>query len=1019
MLKTDNHINSLGNDKFTTHLDGIIDGIIFGWFNYPIKTKTPEIRILINGTEVDKFIDFLPAQEIHPNAHRFFIDLKKYNIKEKDEVCLLLEDQSIDKTPLILERNRYFALIDGFSANECTGWAGSIFGEFPKLQVVIDENFSQAEIEWYIREDFRKRGFTFPTGLKFKIPEKYCDSKKHKICLANALTNQKICEEREFSFFIKNFIVDIADNERIEGWIQVGEYPGPVELDIYIEGKKSGSCKADFIREDAEKLHGRGCYGFYYPLPEEDRLKITKEVVYNFSFCLRDTNIKIGDSYYSIPVVEVIEGLEKIGQYLREKNGKNFSFALKNAIETLKIGATRDRRVIIKKVDTSDIVETVDIVDIIIPVYKGKKETIECIESVLNAKTNVKYELIIINDFCPDDELKEELLKFAGRDGIILLENKENLGFVKTVNIGMKLHPNRDVVLLNSDTLVPDYWLDRLKKAAYLSKNVGTVTPLSNKATILSIPKSNNDNDLPEDFDHKKMDDLCRLLNRDRVVDIPTAIGFCMYIKRECLNEVGFFDEEKFDKGYGEENDFCLKASSFGWRHLACLDLFVQHHGNLSFGEEKSQRVKRALQILNQLHPDYNLRIQKFIENDPIAPYRNRIVKEIIKQKHKRLALFVSHSFGGGVEKYCKDISKELLKENIVTLLLSCNNSGTSAIVSQEETNTKRDLEFWWAQGESLKNIFEFLKDLNIEFIHYNHTLGFRELEIWELPEFLRVPYYVTLHDYFYLCPRINLVDLAQNFCGLPDVNFCEICLMNGKLQREVKYLFEEKFNSSIVKWREFYKEILGRAKKVIAPSQIVREIYERIFKIDKIVVKPHLDKILAEIKKPEKVERLRIAIIGAIGDHKGYSQLLHLVDYTEKEALPFDFYIIGYTKNDKDFEKYKNVTITGKYKEKELSTLIRVYHPHIALFLSMWPETYNYTLSEALNNKLYPIAYDIGAIAERMKELKIGTLIPFPSATKKIAEILLELHLKGWQRKELIFNNDYKSIMRDYYEAN
>ena len=280
-------------------------------------------------------------------------------------------------------------------------------------------------------------------------------------------------------------------------------------------------------------------------------------------------------------------------------------------------------------------------------------------------------------------------------------------------------------------------------------------------------------------------------------------------------------------------------------------------------------------------------------------------------------------------------------------------------------------------------------------------------------------PNFVTIHDYFYICPRINLVSSGGFFCGVPQVETCEQCLSLGELEKDLDLLFKKKFDSSIIKWRKYYGEILRNAKKVICPSETAKDFIEKVFQINNIDVLPHPERISSVICKPEKTQKVKIAIIGAIGPHKGYYQIQKLIEYSEKNKLPFEFIFIGYTANNKNLAKHKNVIITGLYEPFELPALIKIYKPHLALFLNIWPETYNYTLSEALQNGLYPVAYDIGALSERMRKLGIGTIIPFPSTTEKIAEILQEVSNSEFCSREVSINNEYKSILEDYYGIN
>ncbi|MFN7065865.1 MAG: glycosyltransferase, partial [Aquificaceae bacterium] len=911
------------------HVDGICNGVIFGWV---ISPKEPTFEVYINKAKIDlpeKAIVFYPSPEIHPMMYKFGIDLRKaVELKEGDEINLFINGRQGKNFPKKLERSLLFGKIDFFSGIRCFGWLCSALETPSKIQVYIDKELLEVETKWYTREDFRKIGIDLPVGFEFKIPEAFLDGRSYKLSLVNPYTGESIGKEKEFRFHVKRVYIDKADLETIEGWLQVGDHPGPVDLDIFVDGKKVGAVRADFLREDASKIYGEGCFSFYHAFTDEEKDFIKDS--YSFSIYLSGTNIKVTDSYQSIATVDILESLEKIAQEFNN-NGKDIlRYSIKTAIDIIRANY---RYKVVTKFGSKNITK---IIDVIIPVYKGKEETIQCIESVLNAKTNVTHEVIVINDCSPEEELKEYLLSLAKSGKITLIENKENLGFVKSVNIGMKLHQDRDVVLLNSDTLVPDYWLDRLKRAAYSSKNIGTVTPLSNRATILSIPRPNFDNDLPSGFEYKKMDNLCQRVNDGMTVDIPSAIGFCMYIKRECLNEVGYFDEEKFDRGYGEENDFCLKASSLGWRHVACLDLFVQHYGSLSFGEEKPERVKKALEIINQLYPEYNLRIQNFIKKDPIATYRNRIIKEMFREKYETFILSFIHSWGGGSLKYCKDIAEFLIKEGVGSIFIQPENGKVSLFLYEPDEKNENVMVLQFPEYVPMKRIAEELKDLSILFVNYNQTVGFKNLEIWDVPKWLDVPYFVTLHDYFYICPRIHLINSGGIFCGLPEFGVCESCLSFGTLEKEVDTLFKNKFDCSLAKWREFYKDVLRNAKKVIAPSETAKNYLNNVFNLENIEVMPHPEHpIEVEIKKPEGIQKLKIAVIGAIGEHKGYTQYLRLIDYSYKNNLPFEFIFLGYTKNDRNLHKYPTVIVTGPYKdEKELYNLVRAYNPHIALFL-------------------------------------------------------------------------------------
>jgi len=262
-------------------------------------------------------------------------------------------------------------------------------------------------------------------------------------------------------------------------------------------------------------------------------------------------------------------------------------------------------------------------VDVVVPVYGSRALALQAIGSVLGAETREAYELVVVDDASPDALLRGELEALAKAGLITLVVNERNVGFVGSVNRGFDLHPGRDVVLLNSDARVFGDWLDRLL-AALRTSRTATATPLSNAATILSYPATLCENRLPVAADVAQWDRLCAAIDAP-VVELPTGIGFCMAVSRACLDQIGAFDQERFGRGYGEENDFCLRATAAGWRHVAVSGLFVWHRGGTSFGEERGRLIAAAQATIETLHPGYAEMVGRFIRRDPLEPVRRAL----------------------------------------------------------------------------------------------------------------------------------------------------------------------------------------------------------------------------------------------------------------------------------------------------------------------------------------------------------------------------------------------------------
>jgi GT2 family glycosyltransferase len=262
---------------------------------------------------------------------------------------------------------------------------------------------------------------------------------------------------------------------------------------------------------------------------------------------------------------------------------------------------------------------------IIVPVYRNLEVTRNCLESVMASDLPEHATIIVIDDNSPEEAVSAYCQELTGRFSIQLLVNDENLGFVGTVNRGFALGIDADIILLNSDTVVSNDWVQRLQACAYREDNIGTVTPFSNNGTICSYPVFPISNSLPTQWNAEELDRVFQSGNSKSHCEIPTAVGFCMYIKRSCLNATGTFDEEAFGQGYGEECDFSLRASAKGWKHVIAADVFVYHEGAASFASESTDRKRLADTIMNKLHPNYHTLISEFITRDPLYIFRKNV----------------------------------------------------------------------------------------------------------------------------------------------------------------------------------------------------------------------------------------------------------------------------------------------------------------------------------------------------------------------------------------------------------
>lgn len=622
-------------------------------------------------------------------------------------------------------------------------------------------------------------------------------------------------------------------------------------------------------------------------------------------------------------------------------------------------------------------------VDVVVPVYKGRVETLRCLHSVLAAACNIPFELIVINDASPDAELVEDLQRLADQGLFTLLSNPGNRGFVYTVNRGMTLHDTRDVVLLNSDAEVFDGWLERLRDAANRDERTGTVTPLSNNATICSYPRFLHDNPFPLELGYAELDALIAGANSRVEVEAPTGVGFCICIKRACLQAVGLFDEKTFGKGYGEENDFCQRAIRKGWRNVIAADVFVRHWGSASFQGERAKRVQAALKVMEKRYPCYLQDVADFINHDPLAEARRRLdwarMQRVCRKKN---VLIVCHNRGGGTERHVQEDIQRLTAEGYgIFLLRPMPGRPSHAVLSHPAIKSLPNIPpFALAETATLKEVLE---QLGVTEVHTHSLVDY----VPEAPRHLMAVvvalgarWEVNLHDYKVICPRINLADENGHYCGEPSDTECNRCLVErGSV-----------FNVSDIRtWRAMHEQVLMTANKVLVPNQDVADRLIRYFPQVTIEVSPH------EENRPEEIpvqmpdlkvgEKLRVVVIGAISKLKGFDVLLACARNAQQDNLPLEFIVMGYSMNDRRLQE-AGVRVTGKYQECEAANILDSLKPHTVWLPSLWPETYSYTLSIARRVRVPVVAFDIGAIASRLREVgESEHLIPLSLADKPL----------------------------------
>ncbi len=631
-------------------------------------------------------------------------------------------------------------------------------------------------------------------------------------------------------------------------------------------------------------------------------------------------------------------------------------------------------------------------IDVVIPVHGGGAVALACISSVL-ASVAEPVRVVIVDDASPDGDTARALDALAADGRVALIRHPAPRGFPSAANAGLRAAAvaRRDVVLLNSDTLVAPGWLEALRDAAHSAPDIGTVTPLSNSGSILSYPGPDGTNAMPDLAATRRLATLARRANAGRMVDIPVGIGFCLYIRSDCLRASGRLRTDLFAQGYGEENDFCLRARHLGWRHVAAPGVFVAHLGGQSFGGAGAALRARNGAILNRLHPGYDALVAAHVAADPLAEPRRRIDALRWREGGRPGAvLFVTHDQGGGVERAVQARAARVRAEGRRAIVLRPArrpDGRLGALIEEAETSAPTPNLIFALPGD-WPALIRLLRADRVDHVELHHLLGHAP-DVLELPGRLRVPYEAHVHDYAWLCARVLLLGAGRRHCEEPDADGCAACVA------DLGSLLDEPITPAALRARS--ARVLGAARRVVAPSADTAARLARHFPGIRAEVAAHENDAEAAAV-PLSVRRAppcRVAVIGGVGLAKGYDVLLACARDSRARALPLSFVVVGHTMDDARLIE-AGVFVTGPYQPEEAEALIRAQEASTAFVPSVVPETWCFTLTEAWRAGLRAAAFDLGAQAERIRATGRGFLLPLGSSPGQINHALLAAMSQG-----------------------
>jgi len=607
--------------------------------------------------------------------------------------------------------------------------------------------------------------------------------------------------------------------------------------------------------------------------------------------------------------------------------GKNEGKIIKSNYENHKLVKYSVREVnnIISVLDSEKI-------SIILYINNNFEDVEKSVLSVLKY-TKINYELIIIDDFSLDNDIKSLLKKLESKKYVTVIKNPKKYGFLKSVNTEIR-NSNGDILIIKSNTIVTSHWLQKMIVSAYSDEKIGTVIPLSNSFKFLldTISQTTGIKELnPDEIAY-----LIENVSEHQKSEIIYPNESCIYIKREVINDVGLFNEEINDlKKAGKK--FYQKVLDKDWKNIIDVNTYVNQKSD-SIDEDWNDCIESNPQISNI---GENIKIRARDSNLSIPK------KRLLYVLHEN-----AHGLTGGTGQTTKDILGKLdenfecyiLVSSVKSLTLWKNVKNQMILIKSWKTRSKWSVEQLY--NDEFKEIyFQIIFSLNIDILHIQHIIG-HSFDLIDIAKILSIPIILSFHDFYYICPSIHLLDHNNHYCE-------------------------------------------GKCTAFTAPTESTKEIYMSIY--PQLENKPFnviehgrdFQNPKSKFEIPSENKPIKILVPGNIKYHKGHDFIKEIISNDHENRLEFHF--MGTIYSDlKEMGIYH-----GKYRREDFCKIVNKIKPSFIGIFSICPETYCHTLSESWSCGIPVLATKIGALQERIENNGGGWFLDLESPLKAYNKII------------------------------
>lgn len=306
---------------------------------------------------------------------------------------------------------------------------------------------------------------------------------------------------------------------------------------------------------------------------------------------------------------------------------------------------------------------------VIVPVY-GRLEMAASALNAIRRTTRSEDTILAIDDATPatEGDLGQVLDSMGLLDAVTVIKHPRNLGFVGAVNTGLEVATQLPgpVAIVNSDVTVFEGWLSRMEAALDELPRAATITAMATKGGIATVRLGSETLEGQSDQELASLNSKLGVAPALNHADIPTGVGHCMLIRKAAIAQVGRFSDE-FAPGYGEEVDFCLRASKYGYTHLLAWNVVVRHEGGATFGSAREKLQQHGDELLNRKYPGYNDYIATFL--DRATGLETLFLNVLVQSRGMRVLIDGRSATAGqtGSHLVMEQVARELAQSDRVT----------------------------------------------------------------------------------------------------------------------------------------------------------------------------------------------------------------------------------------------------------------------------------------------------------------------------------------------------------------